>query len=256
MSNEKINLIISFATYPRSNNITYSLLERTFKSLLENQNLSKVNIKIIIVGDDYKNIDELKPIFKDYNTDFYNINLDNALRNMQNVPYIVKWKQAVQRTKIFILEKAIELNYDYILMSSDDDIYLNNKIVNSMEFIINYNYPDFVFNLGKFCKQTVIPKTNNIYSYPKAGRCISSGCIYNLKNKDFINSIIEFRKNRWKTLEEIIEKNLSYDLIEAEDYEQWKFLEPFFKSGKFKSILIPIIMINHETEGTLKKHIK
>ena len=61
--NSKIKLLISFATYPRKNDDTYRLFERTFKTLIDNQNLSNVDLKFIVVGDDYTNINELKPIF-------------------------------------------------------------------------------------------------------------------------------------------------------------------------------------------------
>lgn len=62
-----MKLLISFATYPRDGKSTYSMLERTYKSLIENQELSIHDIKILVVGDDYSNIEELKPIFTLYN---------------------------------------------------------------------------------------------------------------------------------------------------------------------------------------------
>jgi hypothetical protein len=120
-----VKLLISFTTYPRKGE-TYGLLENTFKSLMLNQDLTHHTIKIIVVGDDYPNIDELKPIFNNFDTEFYNINVNDALRNY-NISREIKWKQSVQRSKIFILEKALTYDFDYILMSSDDDIYINNK---------------------------------------------------------------------------------------------------------------------------------
>jgi hypothetical protein len=189
-----MKLLISFATYPRDGKSTYSMLERTYKSLIENQELSIHDIKILVVGDDYSNIEELKPIFTLYDTEFFNINVDDALRN-KNIPYEVKWKQSVQRSKIFILEKALEFEYDYILMSSDDDIYLNKKIEISIEYIKEYNEPDLVFNLGIHFNSQIIPKNNEIFSYPEKNNCISSGMLYKLKNKKFIKTIIDFRKS-------------------------------------------------------------
>lgn len=255
MENKKFNLIISFATYPRDGILTYKLLENTFNSLIKDQDLSNINIKILVVGDDYSNIEELKPIFKDFDTDFYNINIDDALRNKKDIPFKVKWMQAVQRSKIFILNKAINMDYDYILMSADDEIYLNKKIETSIEYIQNHNQPDFIFSLGKYISKTIIPKEIDIDSYPKPGNCISSGTLYKLKNKNFINTIINFRKSRWNYLENIINKNQSFQEIQPEDAELWEYLRNFFIKKEFTSILIPIVLIDHITEKTLKKYI-
>lgn len=255
MENNEFNLIISFTTYPRDGLATYDLLEKTFNSLIENQDLSYINIKILVVGDDYSNIDELKPIFKGYDCEFYNINIDNALRNKKDIPFKIKWMQAVQRSKIFILEKAIKMNYDYIIMSADDELYLNKKIETSIKFIQNYNQPDFIFSLGKYLSNKIIPQNNNIDSYPISSNCISSGTLYKLKNKNFINTIIDFRKSRWNFLENIINTKTSFDEIKPEDAELWTYLSNFFIKKQFISILIPIILIDHITEGTLKKYI-
>jgi hypothetical protein len=258
MNIEKINLLISFATYPRDGIATYGLLEKTFNSLIAEQDLTNFNIKIIVVGDDYQNLDELKPIFKGFDCEFYNININNALRNMENVPKLIKWSHAVQRSKIFILEKALNLDYDYILMSADDELYLNKKIETSFEYIKKYNYPDFVFNLGKHYTGKIIPQYNNINSFPESCNCISSGCIYKLKNKDFINEIIKFRKSSWKNLEILIKKNKNYVFkgIKPEDAELWDFLEKYFINKKYTSILIPIVLIDHYSEKTLFTYIK
>lgn len=253
-----MKLIISFTTYPRDGKVTYGLLERTFKTLIEDQDLSNINIKILVVGDDYENLDELKPIFSAYDTEFYNININDALRN-KDIPYEVKWKQAVQRSKIFILEKSLELGYDYILMSADDEIYLNKKIETGIKYINDYNEPDLVFNLGLHCDSTVIPKNKYIFSAPSQYHCISSGILYKLKNVEFIKFILEYRKKRWTTLKKIMEgqcqDNRCYQIIRPEDAELWLYLKPFFQNKRFTSILIPIVLIHHEIEGTLKKYI-
>lgn len=249
-----MNILISFTTYPRDGKSTYDLLEKTYKSLFDNQNLTNLHIKILVVGDDYLNIEELKPIFKSHHAEFYNININDALR-YKNIPYEVKWKQSVQRSKIFILEKALELEYDYILMSSDDDIYLNKKIETSIQYIKKYNEPDLLFNLGIHFNSQIIPKNEEIYSYPKKKNCISSGIIYKLKNKEFIKTIINFRKSRWEELIKLMKKNKSYKTIMPEDAELWDYLENFFIKKQFTSILIPKILVNHETEGTLKNFI-
>jgi hypothetical protein len=247
-----MRLLISFTTYPRDGKTTYGLLENTFKSLIENYD-KNIIIKIIVVGDDYTNIDELKPIFNNYDVDFFNININDALRN-KKVNKEIKWMQAVQRSKIFIFEKALKdyKKYDYILMSSDDDIYINNKLNTSINYIKNNNNPDFVFNLGINHLNKIIPENNNIH-YPEPYKCISSGCFYKLSNKKFINKIIIFRKNRWDYV--INHYNLK-DNIKPEDAELWIFLRNYFKLNIFKSILIPIVMINHSNEKSLFNYIK
>ncbi len=245
-----MKLLISFTTYPRDGKTTYGLLENTFKSLIENYN-KNIIIKIIVVGDDYNNLDELKPIFNDYDVEFYNININDALRNKKHIDKEIRWMHAVQRSKIFILEKALTYKFDYILMSSDDDIYINDKLNTSIEYIKKYNYPDFIFSLGINYKNVIIP--NNNIQYPIAYKCISSGCLYKLSNKKFINKIIIFRKNRW---DYVINNHIFKNNIKPEDAELWKFLMNYFKINRFKSVLIPIVMINHSTEKSLFNYIK
>jgi hypothetical protein len=239
-----MKLIISFATYPRNGN-TYKILERTFKSLIVN--IKDIEILILVVGDDYNNIDELKPIFNHYNVEFYNININDALRNYNTTPKM-KWMQAVQRSKIFILEKALTYDYDYIIMSSDDDLYINNKLKETIKYI-NLHKPDFLFSLGYHVNKRIIPVDLKI-NYPVRYKCISSGCVYNLKNIEFINTMIEFRKKKWQEVLEIINNVKKYP-IGSEDGQLWEYLMPYFKSNKFKSVLIPKILVNHDTEGTL-----
>jgi hypothetical protein len=256
MDSQKINLLISFTTYPRDGIITYGLMEKTFKSLMEDQDLSQFNIKILVVGDDYTNLDELKPIFDGYDCEFVNININDALRNKKSVPKNVKWYQAVQRSKIFILERALISDYDYLLMSADDELYVNKKIETSFIYIKKYDYPDFIFSLGKYIDGSIIPSNITIDSYPIPSNCISSGSIYKIKNKEFINLILNFRKYRWSILEIYINSNYDkYRTILPEDAEQWKYLENYFSTKKFRSILIPIVLIDHYSEKSLFNYI-
>lgn len=248
-----MKLIIAFATYPRDGNTTYKLLERTLSSLLENQNLSHIDIKFLIIGDDYSNIDELKPLFMSYDHKFYNININDALRN-KNIPFNVKWCQACQRSIIFMLEKSLELEYDYILISADDDLYLNKKIETSIKYIKEYNEPDLIFSLGIHVNSKIIPNNKEIFSYPSPGQCIAGGIFYKLKNLDFIKCMLEYRKKRWNILEQIIKENKSFEIIMPEDAELWIYLSDFFLKKIFTSILIPIVTINHDTQKTLKKY--
>lgn len=242
-----VKLLISFTTYPRKGQ-TYGLLENTFKSLILNQDITNHTIKIIVVGDDYPNINELTPIFNGYDTEFYNINENDALRNY-TIDKLSKWKQAVQRSKIFILEKALTYDFDYILMSSDDDIYINNKLTECLNVINTVNHPDFIFSLGYYKNHRVMPNNKNI-TYPMPGNCISSGCLYNLKNIEFINEIIKFRKQKWQEFINIVNNKQNVN-VEPEDLQLWNYLMPFFKSNKFKSYLIQKILVNHITEQTL-----
>jgi len=247
-----MKLLVSFTTYPRKDGSTYELINNTYKSLFNNQDLSNIDIDIIVVGDDYPNIDELKPIFKNYKTTFYNINQGKALRNYNTISKTLKWKQAVQRSKIFIFEKVLQnySDYDYILMSADDELYLNKKIETSIQYIKNNNYPDFIFNLGIHINNKIIPEDTSL-NYPIQGNCISSGCIYKIKNKDFIHTILNFRKNRWKFFVKTIYYHTLRNKVKPEDAEQWEFLESYFKKNHFTSILIPQVLIHHYTEKTI-----
>ena len=230
-------LLISFTTYPRDGIKTYSLLDKTFKSMIEGQDLSALTIKIIVVGDDYTDIEYLKPIFKNFDYEMFNININDALRNKVNVPKEVRWRQAVQRSKIFILEKVLEYDFDYILMSADDEIYMNNKITTSIEYIEKYNNPDFVFSLGMYLNNTIIPKNRNIFSQPEPEKCISSGCLYNLRNKIFINTMLQIRKQKWQNTLDIISSGKSekemISYIKPEDSEMWQELWINFNNKYF-----------------------
>lgn len=139
-----------------------------------------------------------------------------------------------------------------------------------------YNRPDFVFNFGISYNGKILPDNKHIAPYPFPSQCILSGSLYNLKNKQFINTIINFRKYRWSILENIIKDdesikrfikeqgniNVSYMVrknplysIYPEDNEFFEFIKPFFIKKTFTSLLIPKILINHETQYTLKNYI-
>lgn len=255
-----MKLLISFSTYPRNGRVTFNSLQKTFSSLIQNDKIN-IEIEFIVVGDDYPNIEELMPIFNGYKVVFFNINQNMALRKEKIAKEII-WSQAVQRSKIFILEYAINSDYDYILMSSDDDTYLNNKISTSISYIEENNYPDFIFNLGIYTdnhsKETILPTNNSPYPEPK--NCISSGCIYKLTNKKFINMIINFRKLCWLEVELYINSckhnnksymNIMEKRIKPEDYQLWLYLGPYFKDNIYTSLLIPTILVHHGIERSV-----
>ena len=256
-----MKIIITFSTYPRDGKTTYELLENTFKSLISNYDFSKDTIKIFVIGDDYQNINELGPIFKNFDFELINININNALRN-KTVDSHLKWQHAVTRSIIHSFEKALNYDFDYLLISADDEIYTNNKIDTSIKYIEKYNNPDFVFSLGYFKSNLILPitydKNNLLINYPLNSNVIESGTMYNLKNKNFINDIINFRKNRWNLVEKVINKQIKYNrkIISAEDAELWDYLLPKFKSNLYSSLLIPEILIDHITEQTIFKYIK
>ena len=256
-----MKLLISFSTYPRSGTITYYSLQKTFSSLIQDDTIANIDIECIVVGDDYPNIEELSPIFNGYNVSFFNINQNNALRKEKIAKEII-WSQAVQRSKIFILEHALKTDYDYILLSSDDDTYLNHKISTSISYIEKHNYPDFIFNLGVYTdnnsKEIIFPTNNS--PYPEPQNCISSGCIYKLTNKKFINTIIQFRKLCWLEVELYINAcknnnkpymNIMEKRIKPEDYQLWLYLGPYFKDAIYTSLLIPNIMVHHGIERSV-----
>lgn len=256
-----MKIIITFSTYPRDGKTTYGLLEKTFKSLISNYDLSKDTIKIFVIGDDYENINELSPIFDNFDFELININKNDALRNKDVVSHL-KWQHAVTRSIIYSFEKALNYDFDYLLISADDEIYTNNKIGTSIKYIEKYNYPDFVFSLGYFKSNLILPrkyaKKNLLNNYPLNSNVIESGTMYNLKNKNFINDIINFRKSRWNLIQKVLDNEIIYNknLFSAEDAELWDYLLPKFKNKIYTSLLIPEVLIDHITEQTIFKYIK
>lgn len=258
-----LRLIIGIPTYPRDNISTYGLLQNTINSLFDrNYNIMNVDIKFILVGDDYYNIEELRNIFNGFNVDIYNININSALRN-ENIPKEVKWMHAVTRSFIFLLEKSLELDYDYLLISADDELYMNSALKNNIEYIRNYNYPDFIFSLGLHPSNKILPINVNYYdllsNYPEPGNCTESGTLYNIKNTKFIKDMIIFRKERWEHVRKFIESgdiNYIEYRINPEDAELWEHLNIKFKNKEYSSLLIPKLLIHHITERTIFNYIK
>jgi len=149
------------------------------------------------------------------------------------------------------------------LMSSDDDVYLNNKLSKSISYIHANNYPDFVFNRGTHNhtandKNIIIPINNT--PYPEPQNCIASGCIYKVSNKNFLRTMINFRKSCWLDVElykiACQSKNTSYmqileKRIKPEDYQLWAYLSNYFKDNTYTSLFIPEILIHHGPERSL-----
>lgn len=261
-----MKLLISFTTYPRSGKTTFELLQHTFDSLIKRDTLEHISYEFLVVGDDYPTIQELSPIFYGYTVTFYNINQHTALRK-ENISKEVRWAQAVQRSKIFILEKALEMDYDYILMSADDETYMNRKISTSMRHITENNEPDFVFSAGTHTPghghaNTVLPSRPCLYPEPE--NCISSGCIYKLRNRKFIQDIIDFRKYCWLDVEMYIRacnhKQMHYmsmmeKRIKPEDYQLWCHMLPKFQHQVYSCVFIPLPLIHHGPERSLFQYL-
>lgn len=249
-----MKLVLAFLTYPRDyTNITYELLSKTFNSLKNNGGLDLSTIKIIVIGDDYDNMTEtLSPIFAGYDCDYYNININDAVRN-KRLPREICWAQACTRSIIFALEKSLEYNYDYLFLSSDDDLYGDKKIDISAEYIEKYNYPDFVFSLGRYVNGIILPMGFNnvdlLNNFPQSGNVIQSGTLYKLKNVNFINKCVEIMKDCDNELVNYI-KNNSGNILPNDAY-LWDALGPLFKNNAFSSLLIPLVLTFHDTEQTM-----
>jgi hypothetical protein len=244
-----VNIIIGFLSYPRNGIDTPKLFERTLQSLVEKQ--IKVNkLKIIVVGDDYSTMHEqLVHVLNKYNKnnknnyeyELYDINKNDALRS-KDVPKKVVWMHACTRGVIYLMEKAMEYskNYDYLMISSDDDLYINNTIDTYSEYIIKYNKPDLVYALGLYLNYKTLPQSydseNLMNNSPTAADTIASGVLYSLKNKNFMEDIIQFRKSRWRFVESCIQSK-DYSGVEPEDLEVWNFLKPKFTSHEYTSLL-------------------
>jgi hypothetical protein len=213
----------------------------------------------MVIGDDYKNINELEPILAGFNYEIFNINIDDALRD-KKIDKEIKWSHSVTRSIIFSFEKCLQYDFDYILISADDELYLNNKLITFIDYIEKYNSPDFIFSLAYYIhKHIIFPRSYNkidlMSNFPLSKNVIESGTMYKLTNKKFINEIINFRKERWNYIQTKIDEKLFKFDVEPEDVELWDFLLPKFKTKIYTSLLIPIVTIDHFSERSLLKFI-
>ena len=239
-------------SYPRKNNSTPPILEKSMNSLFRNIP-KELNIEIIVVGDDYSNINELNYIFNKFNIpyNFHNININNALRNMK-CDNILKWQHACTRSYIFSFKKCLESNYDYILTFSDDDRYSEKYFGKIYESIIKAN-TDFIFSCGDYCNQVILPteiNENPYDNYPLPNNTIATGVCFKSKNKKFINDIINLLENKM---------NYVFNNLDKKDYPQdyliWEYLLPKFKKKIYTSYLIFDTLTIHPTERTIFKFI-
>jgi hypothetical protein len=257
-----MKFVLVFLTYPRDySNITYQLLSNTFNSLKNNNGLDLSTIKIIVIGDDYDNMAEtLSPIFSGYDCDYYNINLNDAVRN-KKLNKKICWKQACTRSIIYAFEKSLEYKYDYVFLSSDDDLYTNDKINISTQYIHKYNYPDFVFSLARHVNKQILPpqydNINLLNNFPQNSKVIQSGTLYKLQNTQFIYQCIQIMKNCNNHLLDYIKNNnlpVNDNDVPVNDGYLWDQLNPLFKNNTFSSLLIPIVLTFHDTEQTITQY--
>lgn len=249
-----MNLIIGFLTYPRPDKSTYGLLEKTFKSVIANQDLSEFNIRCIVVGDDYPNITELSPIFEGYCVEFHNINTGDAMRH-KKIPHVHIWHHAVTRSCICIFEKVKEYSdsVDYLLLSADDEEYINYKLLLTEAYAIHYKQPDLIFSRGITFTGEAYPPMD--LPYPMTGLVIASGVCYKVKRSEIVQDILQFRKTRWEKVCEAITTGV-FDGIAAEDAEVWDYLEDKFKENIYTSVMIKECTINHYTQGTILRYLE
>jgi hypothetical protein len=254
-----MKLLIVFSTYPRDGKSTYGLLKKTVDSMAIPASTEDLTIQILVVGDDYPNMEELRPLFADHACEFVNINVGCALRNT-GAPREVKWAQAVTRSVLYAFETALTRysDYDYIMLSADDELYMNDKIGTTIRYIRDYNKPDFVFSRGVYCGGGHLPhhydSVNLLANVPRNSNTIASGVCFKLANRAFIEDIIAFKKGRWSSVEHGLQTG-NFGGVYAEDAELWDYLGPHFHAGKYTSLLIPHLLIHHYTEKTLYTYI-
>lgn len=243
-------ILLLVCTYPRKNNQTPIVFERMCKTLF--QNIPKdMNIEILVIGDDYINMEkDFDPILKPLKIKYTltNINKNNALRNM-NAHKRLKWQHACTRSIIYGFKKSLEGNFDYVITFSDDDYYHKNYLNYVNSFIKKYNNIDLIYSLGLYLKKTVMPsKIHKILTRnsPTSGNVIGTGIVFKSKNEVFIKDIINLLETRWiKVLRNLDKSDHPNDAI------MWEYLKPKFNSNEYTSIIIPKGLVFHDTEYTI-----
>ena len=247
-------ILLLVCTYPRKNNQTPIVFERMSKSLF--QNIPKnMNIEILVIGDDYPNMEKdfgpiLKPLKIKYT--LTNINKNNALRNM-NAHKRLKWQHACTRSIIYGFRKSLEWNFDYTIGFSDDDYYHENYLTYVNSFIKTYNNVDLIYSMGLYLKKRVLP--SKIYKIltrnsPTTCEVIHSGIAFNSKNEVFIKDIINLLETRWNNVLRNLDKS-----DHPNDAIMWEYLKPKFDTNEYKSVLIPKCLVFHDTEFTIYDNI-
>jgi hypothetical protein len=247
-------ILLSISTYPRKNNKTPIVFSRMCKTLFQNipQNLK---LEILVIGDDYPNIEkDFKPILDTIKIKYtlVNINQNNALRNM-NADKTLKWQHACTRSLIYGFKVSIEKEYDYIITFSDDDYYSPFYFFWINKAIRVSNNADLIYGFGYYCNSIIMPRYYNkilTKNSPTSIDTIASGIIFKSSNKMFIEDIIQLLEKRWiKVL-----SNLQYEDC-PNDALMWNYLKSKFNNNIYRSILIPKIIVYHDTEHSIFNNI-
>lgn len=255
-----MKLLLVFLTYPRDGKTTYGLMKKTVESLGLQKLPSDLELQILVVGDDYPHMEELRPLFEGFRCEFVDKAVGCALRH-SGAPREIIWAQAACRGLIWAYEQGLERfgDYDYIMISDDDEEYINDKIGTTVKYAKEYNYPDFIYSRGIYCGSTHLPHTydssNLLANPPRNSNAIASGCWYSLRNRVFIEDIIRFRKERWALVEQGLRTG-NYGGVYAGDAEMWDHLGPLFKQGTFSCLLVPHLLIHHYSERSVYNYVK
>ena len=135
----------------------------------------------------------------------------------------------------------------------DDDFYSPNYFTLLARTIEKYCDQDLIFGLGEYLNFLILPrKYNEILTKNSPTPCdtISSGVVFKVGGKFFLD-ITQFLEKRWMLVSKNLHKpDLPNDLL------MWTYLKPKFNDGAYTSILMPVVIVYHDTEKTIFKEIK
>jgi len=251
---KKILLLV--CTYPRKNDKTPQVFMRMCKSLFQDfstirKSMPNIIFELLIVGDDYSNINQdFRPILEHIGIKYtiVNINQNNALRHM-NANKQLKWHHACTRSLIYGFKFSLQKKFDYIITFSDDDYYNSNYFSLINEAINKNSEAELIFGLGNYKNKIIMPrKRNKILTDNSPTSCdtIASGIVFKSKNIIFISDIIQLLETRWNK----VIKNLDYP-DSPNDAIMWDYLKPKFNNNVYRSFLIPSVIVYHDTEQTI-----
>jgi len=249
-------ILLLVCTYPRKNDKTPQVFTRMCKSLFQNfptvrKSMPDTIFELLIVGDDYPNINQdFKPIVEQIGIKYtiVNINQNNALRDL-NANRELKWHHACTRSLIYGFNFSLQKNFDYIITFSDDDYYNHNYISIVNQAINTFPLIDLIFSFGNYKNTCIMPRNYNkvlIENSPTSKDTIASGIIFKSKNSVFIKDIINLLESRWNK----VLKNLNYP-DEPNDAIMWDYLKPKFNNKIYTSMLMPRVLVFHDTEQTI-----
>lgn len=247
-------VLFSIYSYPRKNNKTPLVFERMCKTLF--QNIPKdMNIEILVIGDDYSNMEkDFDPILRPLKIKYTltNINKNNALRNM-NAHKRLKWQHACTRSIIYGFKKSLECDFDYTIGFSDDDYYHKNYLTYVNSFIKTYSNVDLIYSMGLYLGKKIMPREIHkilTKNSPTSGNVIATGIVFKSKNEVFIKDIINLLETRWNNVLRNLDKS-----DRPNDAIMWEYLKHKFDTNEYKSVIIPKCLVFHDTEFTIFNNI-